>query len=128
MRKGQIPVGHKAEPGIFLGERDGRVIYGYKFRTKAVHELFDVRYLTSIFPGLTLKDTYLNPLLNLNFTEFENEDENECGDDMDVSYEAELNDEIPFNGPVVEEDNLIENVHYGGITFQGIIESKSEEV
>lgn len=44
---------HKAEAGIFLGWKSQRIIFVYKFRTKLIHEEFQVTFIDAIFPGLT---------------------------------------------------------------------------
>jgi hypothetical protein len=124
-RRGRIPAGHKAEPMVFLGVKDGRVVFGYSFRTLKVHEVMHVRYLESIYPGLTLKPTYLNPLLSLNFTDVPDESEGSDDDKVDV-YEPEFEDDFPVALPGSEEDNFHPAGHQGGIRFHGEIEAEDE--
>ena len=57
----------KAEPGLFLGYRGSKILLVYKFRTRAVHEEYQVRFLEHIFPGLTLNPAILSPFVKSNF-------------------------------------------------------------
>ena len=65
LRHKRVPAYHKAEPGLFLGYRGSRIVLVYKFRTGKVTGEYHVRYST-IFPGLRIRDSHINPLLSNN--------------------------------------------------------------
>lgn len=66
LRTGRISPMHKAELAVYLGNKNSRIVFVYKFRTKRVHEEFNIRGLPYIFPGLTLNSELLHRFTNGN--------------------------------------------------------------
>lgn len=83
----RIPPLHKAELGIYLGNKTTRLYYIYKYRTKTVHTEFYVQFLPHIFPGLNLDSSLLSRFHQGNL--FETADSQQFEGDWDAPFATE---------------------------------------
>jgi hypothetical protein len=124
LRKNRVLPGHKAEPGLFLGKSERRMFIVYKFRTSSVHEELHVRFLDTIFPGLTLKPQHTNPLADIEFDEVVEDEmsdpEYTGGSDCGVNDEtASVPDDEFIISPDEDEETIEEEITVQDISQQG---------